>query len=153
MMFPFKKVLCPTDFSEPSLCGLHLANEMASKFDMEIIVLNIHKPIPRLPTPRIEASDVTFDISAYEERVAEDARDTLASLSDSVFDDGVGVRLEVRMGRPAYEILSFAKEEDVDAIFIATHGRTGIAHIVFGSVASKVVRRAHCPVITIRSCD
>ncbi len=153
MMFPFKKVLCPTDFSEPSLCGLRMANEMASKFDMEIIVLNIHKPIPRLPTPRIEASDVTFDISAYEEHVAEDARETLASLSDSVFDDGVKVRLEIRMGRPAYEILRFAKEEDVDAIFIATHGRTGIAHIVFGSVASKVVRRADCPVITIRSCD
>ncbi len=153
MMFPFKKVLCPTDFSEPSLCGLRMANEMASKFDMEIIVLNIHKPIPRLPTPRIEASDVTFDISAYEEHVAEDARETLASLSDSVFDDGVKVRLEVRMGRPAYEILRFAKEEEVDAICIATHGRTGIAHIVFGSVASKVVRRAECPVITIRSCD
>ena len=152
-MFPFKKVLCPTDFSEPSLCGLRMANEMASKFDMEIIVLNIHKPIPRLPTPRIEASDVTFDISAYEEHVAEDARETLASLSDSVFDDGVKVRLEVRMGRPAYEILRFAKEEEVDAICIATHGRTGIAHIVFGSVASKVVRRAECPVITIRSCD
>jgi len=152
-MFPFKKVLCPTDFSEPSLCGLRLANEMASKFDMEIIVLNIHKPIPRLPTPRIEASDITFDISAYEEHVADDARETLASLSDSVFDDGVKVRHEVRMGRPAYEILRFANEEDVDAICIATHGRTGIAHIVFGSVASKVVRRSVCPVITIRSCD
>ena len=152
-MFPFKKVLCPTDFSEPSLCGLRLANEMASKFDMEIIVLNIHKPIPRLPTPRIEASDVAFDISAYEEHVADDARETLASLSDSVFDDGVKVRLEVRMGRPAYEILRFAEEEKVDAICIATHGRTGIAHIVFGSVATKVVRRSVCPVITIRSCD
>lgn len=152
-MFPFKKILCPTDFSEPSLCGLRMANEMAKKFDTEITVLNVHKPIPHLPTPRIEASDVTFDISAYEQHVADDARETLATISDSAFDDEITVALEVRMGRPADEILRFAAEEGIDAIFIATHGRTGLAHIMFGSVAEKVVRRAKCPVLTIRACD
>ncbi len=152
-MFPFKKILCPTDFSDPSLCGLRMANEMAKKFSTKVIVLNVHKPIPHLPTPRIEASDVTFDISAYEQHVAEDAQETLAKLTDAVFDDEVKVHLEIRMGRPAEEILTYAAEEGVDAIFIATHGRTGLAHIMFGSVAEKVVRRAKCPVLTIRACD
>ncbi len=152
-MFPFKKILCPTDFSDPSLCGLRMAQEMAGTFKSEIIVLNVHKPIPTLPTPRIEASDVTFDISAYEEHVAEDAKETLANLADSIFDDATRVRLEVRMGRPADEILKFAESEGVDAIFIATHGRTGLAHMVFGSVAEKIVRRSRCPVLTIRACD
>ncbi len=152
-MFPFKKILCPTDFSEPSLCGLRMAEAMAKPGTTEIIVLNVHKPIPHLPTPRIEASDVTFDISAYEEQVAAAARENLAALSDSLFADETPVRLEIRMGRPADEILHFAEEEGVDAIMIATHGRTGLAHIMFGSVAEKVVRRAKCPVLTIRACD
>jgi nucleotide-binding universal stress UspA family protein len=151
-MFPFKKILCPTDFSDPSLCGLRMANEMASRFPTEILVLNVHKPIPQLPTPRMEASDVVFDISAYEKQVAAASRENLASLADSVFTDDVNVRLEVRMGRPADEILQFAAEEGVDAILIATHGRTGLAHIVFGSVAEKVVRHAKCPVLTIHEC-
>ncbi len=153
MMFPFKKILCPTDFSEPSLCGLRMAQEMANNFASEIIVLNVHKPIPTLPTPRIEASDVTFDISAYQEHVAEDAKESLAAISEAIFSDETTVRLEIRMGRPAEEILKMAEEEGVEAIFIATHGRTGLAHMVFGSVAEKVVRRAKCPVLTIRACD
>lgn len=152
-MFPFKKILCATDFSEPSLCGLRMANEMAKKFPTEITVLNVHKPIPHLPTPRLEASDITFDISAYEKQVAAESRETLAALADSVFDDDISVNLEVRMGRPAEEILRFAEENEIDSIFIATHGRTGLAHMVFGSVVQRVVRRANCPVLTIRACD
>ena len=85
--------------------------------------------------------------------MAEESRENLATLVDSVFDDEVRTRLEVRMGRPADEILAFAEEEKVDAIIIATHGRTGLAHIVFGSVAEKVVRHAKCPVMTVHSCD
>ena len=60
-MFPFKKILCPTDFSELSHCGLRMANEMARQFGSELILVNVHKPIPHLPTPRIEASETTFD--------------------------------------------------------------------------------------------
>jgi len=152
-MFPFKKILCPTDFSEPSLCGLRMAQAMADATATEIIVINVHKPIPQLPTPRLEASDVTFDISAYEKEVAANAREALAKLGDSIFSDETTIRLEIRMGRPADEILRFAEEEGVDAILIATHGRTGLAHIMFGSVTEKVVRRAQCPVMTIRTCD
>lgn len=152
-MFPFKKILCPTDFSEPSESGLRMANSIAANYDTEVIVLNVHKPIPHLPTPRLEASDVVFDVSAYEKQVAEDSRENLATLVDSVFDDEVNTRLEVRMGRPADEILHLAAEEGVDAIIIATHGRTGLAHIVFGSVAEKVVRHAKCPVLTVHTGD
>ena len=157
-MFPFKKVLCPTDFSEPSLCGLKMANELAKspmveKGELEIIVLNVHKPIPHLPTPRLQASEVTFDITEYEKHVIEDARQNLSEVSKKILDEGVNARLEVRMGSPAQEILQFAQEEKVDAILIATHGHTGLKHIVFGSVAQRVVRRAKCPVVTIPMCE
>ena len=152
-MFPFKKILCPTDFSDASLCGLKMASAMADNFDTEIILLNVHKPIPHLPTPRLEASEVTFDISAYEKHVAEDALEHLATIADSELSDNVEPRLEVRIGQPAQEILKVAEEEKVDAIVIATHGYTGLKQVVFGSVAQRVVRRASCPVVTVRVCD
>ena len=150
-MFPFKTILCPTDFSDRSLAGLQLANECALKFGSEVILLNIHRPIPHLPTPRIDSPDLNFDMTAYEAQVAEEARKNLATIAGSVFDDSITPRLEVRMGRPAKEILRFAEEENVGAIFIATHGRTGLAHMVFGSVAEMVVRYAKCAVLTLRS--
>ncbi|MGD9546113.1 MAG: universal stress protein [Candidatus Krumholzibacteriia bacterium] len=152
-MFPFKKILCPTDFSDPSLCGLKMGNEMAERFGSEIIVVNVHKPIPHLPAPRVQASEVTFDVTEYEKHVIEDARDNLAQVSDAIFSDGMVPKLVVRIGKPADEILALAAEEEVDAIFIATHGRTGIANVIFGSVAQRVVRRAACPVLTIRACE
>lgn len=148
-MFPFKKILCPTDFSEASLAGLVMASSMAESFDTEIILLNVHKPIPHLPTPRLEASEVTFDISAYEKHVAEDALENLAAVADANLSDHVEPKLVVRMGQPAQEILKLAEEENVDAIVIATHGYTGIKHVVFGSVAQRVVRRAKCAVVTV----
>ncbi|MFO7610664.1 MAG: universal stress protein [Candidatus Krumholzibacteriia bacterium] len=152
-MFPFKTILCPTDFSEPSTCGLKLANEFALKFGSEIIVLNVHRPIPHLPQPRIDSADLNFDMSAYEAQVAQESRENLARFAGAILDDSLTPRLEIRMGRPDKAILAFAEEEQVGAIFIATHGRTGLAHMVFGSVAEMVVRYAKCPVLTIRSCD
>ncbi len=153
MMFPFKKILCPTDFSDASLCGIKMGNDMADKYGSEIIIVNVHKPIPKLPTPRVDASEVTFDITGYEAEVIKDAENNLATLSESILSDDVTPRLVVRLGRPAEEILKVAEEEDVDAICIATHGRTGLAHIVFGSVAQRVVRRAQCVVVTVPRCD
>ena len=152
-MFPFKKILCPTDFSDPSLCGLKMANEMAKQFDSEIILVNVHKPIPKLPKPRVEAPDTTFDISTYEKQILEDAEANLSEIAKDIMGEGTVPRLIVRVGSPAEEILEVAEEENVDAIVIATHGRTGLAKIVFGSVAQRVVRRAQCPVLTIRTCE
>jgi universal stress protein A len=153
MMFPFKKILCPTDFSDASLCGIKMGNELAQKFGAEIIIVNVHKPIPKLPTPRVESSDVAFDITAYEAEVIKDAEQNLATLSSSILSDGITPKLVVRMGTPAGEILKVAEEEEVDAICIATHGRTGLAHIVFGSVAQRVIRRARCVVVTVPMCE
>lgn len=152
-MFPFQKILCPTDFSEASLCGLKMASEMAEKFGSEVLVLYVNKPIQHLPSPQIEAADITFDPVAYEKQVSREARAQLAAVARFCFAEGIEPGLEVRLGHPAEEIIRFADEEKVDAIFMATHGRTGLKHIVFGSVAERVVSRAKCPVLTMRNCD
>jgi nucleotide-binding universal stress UspA family protein len=59
----------------------------------------------------------------------------------------------VKLGQPSEEILATAEQEKTDAVFMATHGRTGLKHIVFGSVAQRVVSRASCPVLTVRHGD
>ncbi len=151
-MFPFKKILCPTDFSEAALCGIKMAREMAVRFESEIILLNVHKPIPHLPSPRMEASDISFDVTAYEKAVIVDAEHSLAEIRDEILGDVVKTTLVVHIGNPSKGILHVAEEENVDAIFMATHGRTGLSKIMFGSTAQRVLRRATCPVMSIRSC-
>jgi universal stress protein A len=152
-MFPFQKVICPTDFSEASLCGLKMASEMAEKFGSEVIVLYVLTAIQHLPSPHVEASEITFDTVAYEKRLVKEAQAKLVDIAASIFPESVEPRLEVRIGQPAQEILEASREDDADAIFMATHGRTGLKHIVFGSVAERVVSRADCPVLTVRSCE
>lgn len=152
-MFPFQKILCPTDFSEASLCGLKMASEMAEKFGSEVIILYVNKPIQTLPSPQIEAREVIFDTAAFEEQVSQEASRHLGAVSADLFPEGVEPRLEVRLGQPSEEIVKVADDEEADAIFMATHGRTGLKHIVFGSVAERVVSRANCPVLTVRSCN
>ena len=152
-MFPFKKILCPTDFSEASLCGIKMAKEMVDKFDSEVILLNVHKPIRHLPVPRMEASDITFDVTGFEKAIVEEARDSLAELKKTILGDTAKVKLLVHIGHPAKDILKVAEEENVEAIFIATHGRSGLTKFMFGSVAQRIIRQAHCPVLSIRSCD
>ena len=80
-MFPFKTILCPTDFSDSAQAALGVANECALKFGSEIILLNVHRPIPQMPTPRIDTPDISFDMSAYEARLMEEARANLAQLA------------------------------------------------------------------------
>ena len=152
-MFPFKKILVPTDFSDASFCALKMAGEMAKHFDTEILIVNVHKPIPQLPKPRVEASETTFDISGYEKAIVAEARNNLVQLGTDYLGEQAHPKVIVREGEAAHEILDVAEQEQVDAIIIATHGRTGLSKIVFGSVAQRVVRRAKCPVLTIRSCD
>ncbi len=152
-MFPFKKILCPTDFSEAALCGVKMAREMALRFESEVILLNVHKPIPHLPSPRMEASDITFDISSYEKAVILDAQHSLAEIRDEFLEGVSKTKLKVHIGHPSKGILHVAEEEGVDAIFMATHGRTGLSKIMFGSTAQRVLRRATCPVMSIRSCS
>lgn len=57
----------------------------------------------------------------------------------------------IRIGKPFFEIIQYAREESIDLIIIATHGHTGVEHVLFGSTAEKVVRKAPCPVLVVRS--
>jgi len=147
-MLPITKILCPTDFSEPSYKALETANELARHFNAEIILIHILSPVFIYPasaltpgmTKTSEISDVERDEMAYK---------SLSMTLKEKVSDSIKSRSIMAKGNPAEEIARCAKEEKVDAIIIGTHGFTGWRHLILGSVAEKVVRLASCPVITI----
>ncbi len=70
--------------------------------------------------------------------------------AEHLADAGFPVMTEVQMGRPFIEIIRYAREKKIDLIVLGTHGRSGLKHVLLGSVAERVVRKAPCPVLTIR---
>jgi universal stress protein A len=145
-MLPFKKILCPTDFSEPALVALKRADELARHFSAELLVMHV---IPSLPGPHTYADPplaTSFDVPMFQQQLAIQAEQML---KDLVTSHKMRVRDIVTTGEAAPEILRVAEKEHVDLIVIASHGETGWRRLVFGSVAEKVVRQAPCPVLTI----
>jgi len=145
-MLPFKRILCPTDFSEPACTAIKAAAEMAKSFSAELILLHVVGPIPALETP---AGVSGFDVSAYQRELAESAESSLQMRIEAHVPDLVDSRTMVVHGEAAHEIIRVAKEEDVDLIVLATHGATGWRKRIFGSVPGKVIKMASCPVLTI----
>ncbi len=138
-MFPYKKILCPTDFSEASYKALEEAKNIAKTFSADLLVLHVIGPIP----PAGIYSDVApaeFDIVGYEESLREGVNKRLTQVVDEKLDDTKS-RPVVSYGDPGEQIVQFADDTDVDLIVIATHGMRGWQHALFGSVAQKVMRK------------
>lgn len=129
-----RRILAPTDFSPSSLHALPYAEEMARRFDAELLLLFVDfAPSIYDPSEKATASRAAI------ERAAEVLRGR-----------HVRARAVYRRGAAADEIVRAAAEEHADAIVMATHGRTGLAHVLMGSVAESVLRRVGCPVMTVR---
>lgn len=145
-MLPFKKILCPTDFSEPACKAIRAAGEIAAHFSSELLVLHVVGPVPVLETPTGLAG---FDIAAYQRELASSAESSLQARIERHIPLSVNARALVAHGEPAHEITRIAVEEQADLIVLATHGETGWRHRIFGSVTAKVIRVAECPVLTV----
>jgi len=140
-MLPFSKILCPTDFSEPSYRAMAAAGELAVHFGAEIVLAHVLPDMPPV-TPTAEKAETEFLASASR-ALDELIKERLAAVAK--------VTPVVEEGEAAEQILKLAAAQKADLIVIATHGQTGWRHLVFGSVAEKVVRQADCPVLTIRA--
>ncbi len=148
-MLPFKKILCPTDFSEPSYEALKMANELALHFSSELIVVHVVAPIPLVPAA--PPAPVIFNVVEYQQELEKSLRKMLEDLVRKSVPEKIWVRTEVGLGDAADQIVKIANEEKVDLIVIATHGQAGWRRFVFGSVTEKVVRLTPQPVLTIRA--
>jgi nucleotide-binding universal stress UspA family protein len=147
-MLPFKRILCPTDFSEPSYEAIKAAGEMAFHFGSELCVLHVVSPVPLVP---MGAEPSGFNVSLYERELEASSKRSLEEIINQMEWKHLKVRLIVLRGNAADEIVRVAEEEKAELIVIATRGRTGLDRLIFGSVAEKVVRFAKCPVLTVTS--
>ena len=138
-----QKILAPTDFSGQSLTGVRYAKYLQFKFGSSLILLNVIEPTP--PMGGMES----VILAQSDSEVAAWAQKELAKLAQKEAGNDKHVTSIVRTGKPFHEITTEAGENQADLIVIATHGYTGIEHMLLGSTAERVVRHAPCPVLTI----
>ncbi|HUQ06713.1 MAG TPA: universal stress protein [Kofleriaceae bacterium] len=146
-MSPFKKLLAPIDFSPHSDEALRVACQLAETFDAPLTLVHVFAA-PVYPTP--DGSVVAFP-SSYAELV-QAANTQVEKVVAAIKRDHNAVRVDGRTleGVAFREIIGFARKSDTDLIVLGTHGRTGIKHVLLGSVAERVVRKAPCAVLTVR---
>lgn len=138
-------ILAPIDFSDYSKNALKYAAEFAKEFNAKLYLIYVVEPMIypadfSMGQIAIPSTDIDLHARAEEE---------LKNLAKSI-NSGLKVETMIKTGKPFVEIIETAKEKDIDLIIIATHGHTGVEHLLFGSTAEKVVRKAPCPVLTLR---
>jgi nucleotide-binding universal stress UspA family protein len=143
---PFGRLLCPIDFSQASIDALHVALSLANEADAELEVLNV------IDWP----DDETFLVESFESPDMQKQLETqTARRLDALIPDEAKVwsrpSAKVRVGTPHREIVSAANDMNADLIVLGVHGRNALDVTLFGSTTNQVVRRASCPVLTVRS--
>ncbi len=149
MLFPPKKILCTTDFSDPSYEGLKTAGDLATQFGCEVVLVHVVSPVPVMGAPHHNAP-MAFDVPGYQMEFVERTREALENVRQRRLDSSLTVHLRVEIGYAADEITRVAGEEGVDLIVIATHGHQGFQRFLLGSVTERVVRAAKCAVLSVR---
>ena len=148
-MIRLKKVLVPTDFSESARHAFTYGVSFAREYEAELVLLHVVENLTvgyasdLFPVPMAE---VFQEISGY-------AKAELARLGEEARGRGVSVQELVVQGKPSVEIIRFAAENQVDMIVLGTHGKGVLDQALFGSTTERVVRRAPCPVLTVRPAE
>lgn len=138
----FKKILVGTDFSDYSARALSYAEMLSVKFEAEILLLHVIESFPYSVTD-------SMTVVGHDQALVATANALMDNLKKELDDRKMPSTCFVAHGRAYREIVKKAADEAVDLIVIGTHGRTGMEHLLLGSVAEKVVRLASCPVLTI----
>jgi len=158
----FTHLLVPTDFSEPASQALRYAIEEATLHHAKGTLLHVLPPhtdtnvyyVTGMPVPSfdLEGTGVAAPSPSPPTVVRRDhGEEALARLHDLIPEAFRGIwEAEVAAGQPAETIVRVARERNADLVVMGTHGRTGLQHVLLGSVAEKVVRLAPCPVLTVR---
>jgi nucleotide-binding universal stress UspA family protein len=146
-----KKILWPTDFSELSHEAGQYAREYQKVFGAELHVIHVCQPVDT-PGLELEASP-GIGLSISQENLVEASRRRMEQFVRSQFPTDARVTCESLVGQAWPEICDYAKRVEADLIIMATHGLTGLRHVVIGSTAERVVQHAHCPVLTVKSFD
>lgn len=142
-MIEFSKILYVTDFSESSEYAGQYAISIAGKYGCRIYVAHVVEPFTY-------ADDFGINYGAQLREMEATAGRLLDNAVASMKRTGADIEGVLLSGNPSAEIVKFAKDNAIDLIVMATHGRSGVEHILMGSVAEKVLRKSPCPVLTVK---
>ncbi|MCI0461375.1 MAG: universal stress protein [Gemmataceae bacterium] len=138
-MHPLRTILYATDFSEPSRCAFPLACALARDYGARLVVLTV------VPPPLFHGEVV----ARRQEGFYEDYWAELLKFKPA--DPGVAVEYALEKGDVVEAILAQAQQQACDLLVLGTHGRSGLGRLLVGSVAEQVMRKAPCPVLTVRA--
>ena len=143
-----KKILCPTDFSENSEYALKYALALTTLTQADLQLFHVVEPITYPQSteffePVLDEVELMMKMEAAFQQQLEDQVTTLKAQYPKI-------KGKLVTGNTFLEIIQAARDDDVDIIVMGTHGRTGLAHVLIGSVAERVVREAPCPVLTVK---
>lgn len=149
-MRPFQKILVPVDFSEPSREAVRQAVGLATSLGASLTLLNVVR------TPQVTSAEIGMGIppgpllAVTEEEIAGAVARQLELMGRTEVPAEVKVYTLVRRGFPATEIVEEARDGGHDLVVMGTHGHTGVSRVLLGSVAERVVRHCHVPVLVTR---
>jgi nucleotide-binding universal stress UspA family protein len=141
-----RHILAPTDFSAPANQAVRKALALAQIFGAKLTILHVVEPPSYLVHDHAASHQAPLLLKGMEEQ----ANRKLAHVLSQLPKAQVKITPRVVVGVPSQRITEAASTEHVDLIVMATHGHTGLRHLVLGSIAERVVRMAPCPVLTIR---
>lgn len=145
-MLNFNVIVMTTDLSDYSLRALPYAVGLAERFDAKLKILCINEP----SLPVADAAWGGFDVRSTDNALLAEAKQTLDQIVREQIPRGVPVDATVVTGNAVDAIIDYARDQNADLLVMCTHGRTGLSHVLMGSTAEAVVRRAPCPVLTLR---
>jgi nucleotide-binding universal stress UspA family protein len=150
---PFRRLLCAMDFSNSSLSGLELACSLAKESGAELTILHVvewpwQEPPP--PVLRELPPDQAFALAEFRRYLKKSVTERLKALVPETVRDPCAIVPRVAHGKSYVEILRVAAEESADMIVIGVHGWNAADLMLFGSTTNQLVRRATCPVLTVR---
>jgi nucleotide-binding universal stress UspA family protein len=147
-MILLKNILVATDFSEPSEAALAYGRELARTFTASLTVLHV---VENIAARGYGTEGFVFFDEEAQRNLESAARQQIQALISAEDREVIRADTIVRTSNaPAFAIVDFAKNANIDLIVMGTHGRGGMAHLLMGSVAERVVRTAPCPVLTVR---
>ncbi|HYG00936.1 MAG TPA: universal stress protein [Chryseosolibacter sp.] len=146
-----KKILVPTDFSKVAQMAVNVAADIARKAEARLILLHV------IEQPGSDSFRVTGEMSAstnweeklYTLKLIEKSKSQLAKEIELLKEKGVKVTPEIRLGNPYHGITTVITEQNVDLVVMGTSGRSKLEEMIIGSNTEKVIRHAHCPVLTV----
>ncbi len=145
-----KKILSPIDFSEHSMEAMRAAMEMAKDVGAEVHLMHVIAPHHIfIPLPLATSGEQSREL-AREASMIEQAEEELARIKKDEFGDSKNVLTYAVVGHPVQKLVDYAKEQGIDLIVMATHGRSGAEHMLLGGTTEKLVRNAPCSVLVIR---